>query len=458
MKKNVTFYGMAHSGKSTCIGYLYNEMLEKNKDYDFERYIEKLKCTLQDYDDSRDYGYLVDEYIYERVKTRSGKTGTSKQIHYKNINLGELSFTAIDTPGSAHRRHPRQKGMFYGDVGVFCIEIKQLISDDLFFKKDLYATLLSTLLLWNKYHGSTVIAITKMDTCSFSEEAYQLGCEILHQICCDNITIDAIVPISIEVKNRISHNITSKSNKMIWYKGDSLKEILINSLRNHSSNNYRSSVLFYVDRIHEKTAHTGRIWRIKLLQGTIHIGDKITLAPVKIGHVTGFVTGTIKSIRKDFVASEEGELYIEEAKEGSFVGIDLYDIKYKSRKLKKEEFDVFYSTCGFREKQIFHYSETIIFKIGFPLNEKFSPKREMGLLWFGREIPFSIISRTKEKTGIIITARLLNRYVALPLNDSRDYILKDLIIRYDNNGCENPSPYIDAQLIKILGGEDDEYS
>ena len=43
MVKNIVVFGMAHSGKSTCIGYMYNRTREKDPNYNFEDYIARLK-------------------------------------------------------------------------------------------------------------------------------------------------------------------------------------------------------------------------------------------------------------------------------------------------------------------------------------------------------------------------------------------------------------------------------
>lgn len=446
---------MANAGKSTCIGYIYNKTLEQDPGYCFENYIQSLQVQLPSYDCSRDYGYLVDENQNERIKVRSSKTGTSKQVHYKHIDIGGVGFTAIDTPGSAHRRHQRQKGIYYGDIGVFCIEINQLISDDLFMKKDLYASLIATLLLWNKYHGSTIIAITKMDTCEFREEAFRMGCEVLRQICGDEIKISTIIPISVEVRERRGHNIDKSSERMLWFEGDTLHEAISKYSQAQDSCGKDSPLLFYVDKMHKRTVHNGRTWRIKLLQGSINVGDEIVLAPVKIGTNSVAITARVKTLRKDFTEAKEGELDVRQAKDSSFVGVDLSDIRNNARKLKKDDFEVFYTTCGFRKGTQYQSSDKLIFKIGFMLNDKFSLKREMGLLWFGREVPFCIIGREKIQDGFLITVQLKNRHIAIPLNFEGRYQAKELIIRYDNSGYDNPCPYIDAELIKLIeeGGE-----
>ena len=62
MANTVVIFGMAHSGKSTCGGYIYNQSMQDKSNYDFERYIDSVREELGDkYDMSRDYGYLLDK-------------------------------------------------------------------------------------------------------------------------------------------------------------------------------------------------------------------------------------------------------------------------------------------------------------------------------------------------------------------------------------------------------------
>ena len=164
MVKNIVVFGMAHSGKSTCIGYMYNRTREKDPNYNFEDYIARLKEELEEYDDSRDYGYLVDEFIEERKRTKAS-SGQSKKIHLKPIEIGGTEIIVIDTPGSEHKTIQRQKGMYYGEIGVFCIEAKQLTSEDFFIKKRLFSAFMATMMLWSKFNRRTIIALTKMGRC-----------------------------------------------------------------------------------------------------------------------------------------------------------------------------------------------------------------------------------------------------------------------------------------------------
>lgn len=444
--KSVVVFGMAHSGKSTCIGYMYNKTREKDPDYDFEKYVNSLRRELSAYDSSRDYGYLVDEFIEERIRTKT-KSGTSKKIHFKPVELGDIKITVVDTPGSEHKSKQRQKGMYYGEVGIFCIEINQLTSEEFFTKKDLFTTFMATLILWSKFNRRTIIALTKMDLCDYQEESYLKGCQIINQLC-DMINVSAIVPISINVKGRTGHNIYNKSPEMSWYRGKTLAEALMEEIGRNDYKQVQTPLLFYVDRSHLiSKQYTGQNWRIKILQGEISVGQEIVMSPVLVNRDAGTIKAKVKSIRSDLEKTENTVINVENASEGSFVGIDLYDIRLGNRKISKDSLRTVCTSCGFASDLKYKMSNTFIFRSNFENFEKFSLKRQMDLLWFGRAITFQVISRSSVMNGVEVIAKVMNKWITMPITENGEFLIKDLIIRYDHN--PNRNPYLEAELIDI---------
>ena len=448
MSKSIVVFGMAHAGKSTCIGYMYNRTKEKEPNYDFEKYINNLKLELSEYDSSRDYGYLVDEFNEERIKTRS-KSGTSKKIHLKPIELGEARITVMILPGSEHKSKQRQKGMYYGDIGVFCIEITQIVSEEFFTKKDLFTTFMATLILWSKFKRKTIIALTKMDLCDFDEQVYMKACEIIAQLC-EMVNIAAIVPISVNVKERKAHNIYDKSVKMEWYNGDTLSDILVRELKDLDKTENNLPLLFYVDRSYLKSKqYTGQSWRIKILQGEIREDQEIIISPVLVNGKVETITAKVKSIRADLEKTGDNIIKISSASEGSFVGIDLYEIHVANRRVNKTNIKTLGTSCGFTPNLSYKMSDTFVFKTSFIELEKLNVKRQMDILWFGRAITFQIIERKSVMNGIEVTGKLMNKYISMPISNDGSFIIKDLIIRYDHN--RNSDPFIEAELIDIGG-------
>lgn len=446
MAESIVVFGMAHCGKSTCIGYMHNKMREKDSSYSFEKFVDDLRNNLREYDSSRDYGYLVDVYKEERNKQRA-KSGTSKIMHISPIEIDGFRVMILDTPGSEHKSIQRQKGMYYGDIGIFCIEINQLISDEFFTKKSMFSTFMSTLMLWSKFKRKTIVALTKMDLCDYSEEAYRTACAMIQQLC-EMINIVAIIPISINVKERLSHNIDSISIKMPWYQGGTLEEALEQELKHYPKEINKNTVLFLVDRTHSVSKqYTGKSWRIKILQGTLEVGQKVILTPVSINGITTSIKARIKTIRADLVKTGEKPVYIDYASEGSLVGIDLTDIKLNNHGIKKSIVKTITSSCGFSPDYKFKTSDMFIFKPKYEYIDKCTLGRKMQILWFGKTISFQIIERKSTINGIEIRGKLEKGMISMPVSEDNVFIINDLIIRYDNN--MNTNPYLDAKLVDI---------
>lgn len=450
MAKNVVVFGMAHSGKSTCIGYMYNKTLEKNPEYNFETHIANIKNEIPNYDDSRDYGYLVDEFVEDRVRTRSN-SGTSKRMHLKPVELGNAKITLIDTPGSQHKAIQRQKGMFYGDVGVFCIEINQLTSEDFYSNKNLYTTFIATLILWSKFNKRIIVALTKMDLCGFQEGIYLKACEIIRQIC-GMVNVAAIVPISIDVKGRKEHNIYSRSSKMRWYKELTFSDILVYELEQIERKQEDVPLLFYVDRSYlQSQQYTGQSWRIKILQGKINVGEEILLSPMQVFGEVETITAKVKSLRSDLEKTGGEIINVSSASEGSFVGLDLCEIKEGNRKISKRNLRALCTSCGFSNKLKYKISDSFSFKTSFQYWGKFDKGRQMDILWFGRAITFQVVECKSVMDGIEVVGKLMNKWITMPQLEDGEFLVKNIIIKYDHN--PNQNPFLEAELLDIIEEE-----
>lgn len=446
MKNSIVIFGMAHSGKTTCAGYIYSELKRSTEGFDFETYVNRMKKNLlAEYDSSRDYGYLLDKGN-ELPRTRYETEGTSKQLHLKNVSYSDLNFTIIDTPGAQHSEKQRQKGMFYGDVGIFFIEIHKILDEKFFFNREVYAPFMSTLILWSKYKRTTIIALTKMDLHQFDEKDFIKAKNIILQLC-DILQISAVIPISINVKAREGHNIFDKSTHMQWYDGEVLMEAIIRELNKVKKEKEKSKLLFTVDRSYmQPVKKTGKCWRIKILSGNIEVGQKIILGPVKINKDYEIVTATIKNIRCDF-STDEGIKETTSASEGDIVGIDLGDIYAGHKKMSKREINTISTSVGLDVKQEYKITDTFSFYTSYKNMDKIVIKRQMDLLWYGRPITFEIIEKSTDDEGIRVKGKIMGRKMVIPLSESGECINSNIIIRYDKNGVDNP--FMDAEMTVI---------
>lgn len=447
MVKNIVVFGMAHSGKSTCIGYMYNRTREKDPNYNFEDYIARLKEELEEYDDSRDYGYLVDEFIEERKRTKAS-SGQSKKIHLKPIEIGGTEIIVIDTPGSEHKTIQRQKGMYYGEIGVFCIEAKQLTSEDFFIKKRLFSAFMATMMLWSKFNRRTIIALTKMDQCDYREDVYNKAREMIKQLC-EMVNVAAIIPISVDVKGRKAHNVCVKSPEMPWYKGNSLEDELTFEIARAENKQNNTPLLFYVDRSYVRSQqYTGQSWRVKILQGELSVGQEIKMSPVRVNGEVQTIRAKIKSIRSDLERAQKEPVYVSFAPAGSFVGIDLCEIRLGNRKIHKEDLKTLNTSCGFSYDMNYKIADQFKFRTNFVNVQKANLGRQMDVLWFGRAITFQVCRREVVMNGVEIVGKLENRWITMPMTNDGQFLIRDLIIRYDNN--PNVDPFLEAELMDIF--------
>jgi len=200
---NIVVFGKAQSGKSTLLGYLYSQM---NKSFDIFEFEQEMQMELgDDYEPSYLYAYIMDESKYERVNRKG-----TRNMHVRKISFNESTrVTIIDTPGVEHHNTPKQRGVYFGDIGIFCLELIDVISDNFMISSRETATIMSTLLLWsNLGHKSIIVALTKCDKDNYSEEDYKIAKERVDQLC-GRTQIDSVItiPISIIVSEKRGINI-----------------------------------------------------------------------------------------------------------------------------------------------------------------------------------------------------------------------------------------------------------
>ena len=227
MKSNIVFYGNANHGKSTLIGHMVAEMKSPQINLDkMERFYRQ------------EFGYLyrpdlLYTWLMNKDKWKSGLvpdelTGIYKEGHIINetgesldntlravtLEIGgkDVDFTLIDTPG----QHPetRDKVLHLGEMGVFCVEIGQVL------KPDFNDSYFDEYEIWSKItnipNAKPIILLTKIDG-HFSEEAYLEASEKVRIY--GDYDESPIIPIAVIVKERRSINVFGQSAETPWYDG-----------------------------------------------------------------------------------------------------------------------------------------------------------------------------------------------------------------------------------------------
>lgn len=443
MTNSIVVFGKAQSGKSTLLGYLYSQM---KKDFNINDFEQNLKFELgMDYEPSYLYAYIMDESKYERTRKKGTRNMHVRRIAFNN----RTNVTVIDTPGAEHHEIPKQRGAFLGDVGVFCLEIKDVISDDFMQSSKENATIFSSLLLWsNLGHKSIIVALTKFDEVNYSEECYRIARDRVNFLC-GNTKLDNVItiPISILVSHKTGDNIIRKSEKASWYTGKYLHEAIIERVNKLPHTNKGRLLFSIYNQIDNPSSKAGKIWMAKILQGTISVNDQIILSPV-LNKNREFVSifANVKTLRYDLHDSEEAEA-VTTAEAGEIVGIDINHIYEGKEKIDKKSFDSIYTTCGFDKGTNYITSDIFCFSTKEAYENVFKLNREFSLIWFGRKIAFSVY-KPPQKNGdrIIITGRIKSRKITLPIQDNGEYYFSKLIIK-DNN--IKSDPYYEGVLLRI---------
>ncbi len=441
---NIVVFGKAQSGKSTLLGYLRSEL---DKDFNIDNFELQVRAELgRDYEPSYLYAYIMDQGKDERKKRKGTRNIHVRRIPFINNN----HITVIDTPGAEHEKLPRQKGVYLGDIGVFCLELSDVISDDFMFSSRENSTILSTLLLWsNLGHKNIIVALTKCDKVNYSENDYLIAKERVISLCGrTKISHVTVIPISIIVSQKKGFNITRKAQEFSWYQEDTLFDTLIHKVKDLGKPQKGELLFSIYNQIDKPSSQAGKVWMIKILQGELSINDNIVISPVLTKNRDFLsINATVKTIRGDLHETEENES-IATAAAGEIVGIDLKNIYCSRGKLEKKDFDTIYTTCGFNRDVDYNTSDIFCFTVDIKYETVFQLNREFSLIWFGRRITFSVHKPPAiTENSLYIIAKIKSRKLSLPKKADGEYYFTKLIIRDENNKLLDP--YYEGTLISV---------
>ncbi|MFH0859905.1 MAG: translation elongation factor EF-1 subunit alpha [Candidatus Altiarchaeota archaeon] len=199
---NLVFIGHVDHGKSTLVGRLLYELGEVSE--------QKIKSLREEADKigkgTFEFAWVMDSLKEERER------GVTIDVAHKKFKTQKNYFTIIDAPG--HRDFVKNMitGTSQADAAVLVVAAKDGIQPQ---TKE-HAFLAKTLGI-----NQLVIAINKMDAVNYDEKRYnEVKQELSKLLSSIGYKVDKIpmIPISAYV----GQNITKKSDKMTWYKGDFL--------------------------------------------------------------------------------------------------------------------------------------------------------------------------------------------------------------------------------------------
>lgn len=471
MKNKVVFFGEADFGKTTLIGYLLSKAENIDMDKAEQRIIEKMGSN---YDEGLLYSSLINEnYLQSDTNTETNtfdlsefpdavegtkvirdsdeesvieitrivgkKVEITTIVHTKglisrlntrsravrNISIDDVNIVAVDTPGHVLFLKEREMGMSLSDVGVFCLAIDKVLSDD--FSEVLFRYTD----LWRTYHVNRkyICLLTMCDLCMYREEDYITACNKIRQFSkyVDVVHSDeasgnpfvyttreedmaAIIPVAVEFKERNGVNIIDLSAKTPWYHGPTLIDAIrsrIEELRTEMSTLIPQNLLVSVDKEFGKTrtTHVGKVWRVAVRNGSVAVNDRIKFCSVTVEGMQGIcdVEAEVKSIHSEYHISE-GIKEILVANKDRLVTINLENCYVNGKLVDKEDISV--------------GRETIIYSANEPtenMNEFYirlpnidseieliDVGQDLVLLWFGKRLTAKVIGFSDDLDGIYV--------------------------------------------------------
>ncbi len=247
--------GSVDDGKSTLIGHLlYDAKLLFS---DQERALElesKVGCN----DGDIDYSLLLDGLMAEREQ------GITIDVAYRYFTTSKRSFIVADTPGHEQYTRNMAVGASFADLAVILVDASQGI------------------LIQTKRHARIcalmgikhfVLTVNKMDLVNYDEHIFdEIKEEFLSVIASFNISSICSIPVSATKGD----NIVKRSDRTLWYKGETLVEYLEDV--NVIPETIAEGFIMPVQRV-SRPNHRFRGFQGQIESGEISVGQNIISLP-----------------------------------------------------------------------------------------------------------------------------------------------------------------------------------
>ena len=266
---NVVIVGHVDHGKSTLIGRLLvdTDSLPKGK---LEAVKENCKRNAKPFE----YAFLLDALKDEQSQ---GITIDTARSFFKSK---KRDYIIIDAPGHIEFLKNMITGAARAEAAVLVIDAHEGIREN----SKRHGYMMSFLGIKN-----ITVCVNKMDMVDFSEEVFENikkdYTEFLNEI---NLQPDNFIPISA----RQGDNIAALSDRMTWYKGDSVLQALDHFTKALSNN--ACDFRFPVQDVYKFTAQNDdrRIIAGRVESGTVSVGDEVIFLPSnkssRIATIEGF--------------------------------------------------------------------------------------------------------------------------------------------------------------------------
>ncbi|MFA6946738.1 MAG: GTP-binding protein [Pedobacter sp.] len=250
--------GSVDDGKSTLIGRLL---------YDSESILADQLEALQQSNRKNDDGTIDLAILTDGLKAER-EQGITIDVAYKYFQTDRRKFIIADTPGHIQYTRNMVTGASNSDLAIILVDARNGVVE----QTVRHSFLVSLLELKH-----VVVCINKMDMVDYSEDVYHTIREAYSAIAAKlNLKEVTYIPVS-ALKG---DNIVNKSERISWYTGKSLLDHLETIEVNEAelSLQARMPVQWVIrpqtDELHDYRGYAGRV-----LSGSFHVGDQITVLP-----------------------------------------------------------------------------------------------------------------------------------------------------------------------------------
>jgi sulfate adenylyltransferase subunit 1 len=268
--------GSVDDGKSTLIGRLL---------YDSKSILVDQMAAIEKHSKNKENGEIDLAILTDGLRAER-EQGITIDVAYKYFNTTKRKFIIADAPGHVQYTRNMVTGASNSDLVVVLIDARKGVIEQTK-RHSLIATLLGI--------PHVVVAINKMDLVNFSEEVFN-NIVAQYQIIQAQLNLSNVIFIPISALS--GDNIVTRSEKMAWYRGESLLELLENvEIQNEVNTSHARFSVQYVIRPQSEKYHDYRGYAGKINSGVFHKGDKVFVQP------SGIST-KIKAIEHNFAETE----------------------------------------------------------------------------------------------------------------------------------------------------------
>lgn len=457
---NIVVFGPIHSGKTSLMGFIKASCMTEEERIKADKQIRQeliKKGAIYKPEDKYTYYISTDK---DEIITDSNQSsiGTTKRMHIKNIahipNDGvEADLIFIDTPGqnTVKTWKDRYEGIFMGDIGVFVVDINDIIYiADLNRNSEEYANavheLFAYLFLWKttKQMRDVVIALSKIDTLNSADDILYAKETIEEMTYFKEVPV---IPIGIDFKNDTDYNILTVNRVIDDLQNVTFISKLFELLDRKMVSDRKKNVCFaYLEGTRQIAQTDETVLLLKVLEGHIKQGEKVVLLPVKGKNDLEFNTAvlSVKSMKLE-------DRHLVDCMVSSNIGSILpAKIMLGSKRINLNEVSMVKTTCIVGENTPYITGNLLSFKTKLynraAFNDNFMKIRinqSINIVWFGKVLTASFCSRYISNNYCYFNAYLHDYPIVMPIDDNENYSITKFALEV------NDSYFFQAELEAI---------